>query len=184
MSHGVATQEIEACLLSASEDTQGPISNSMSENANTLVRDSSFPHAPVHSTPQSKRSQPMPMDVHIHDASLSAVDTSPITASVTSTTLDSRVQSQPLRTNLASVSGKEVQQPLSHPGVQSLDQSGSGHQACSVAEDDTTSCETAAMIIANLRGYDDAEEARAELGCTSDMDCNVKNLAVFSAMDR
>jgi hypothetical protein len=51
-------------------------------------------------------------------------------------------------------------------------------------EDDATSCETAASIIANMRGLDDAEEARAELGCFSSINCTVKNMTIFRVMDR
>ncbi|KAL8712733.1 MAG: hypothetical protein Q9220_002941 [cf. Caloplaca sp. 1 TL-2023] len=49
--------------------------------------------------------------------------------------------------------------------------------------DDTTDCETAARIIANMRGCDDMEGVRAELGCSSDASCTVKNTTVFSAMN-
>ena len=59
-----------------------------------------------------------------------------------------------------------------------------GGQAPTESQVDATSCETAAWIIANLRGHNDAEEVRAELGCSSHADCSVKNIAVFDAMDR
>jgi hypothetical protein len=50
-------------------------------------------------------------------------------------------------------------------------------------DDATTSCETAAWIIANMRGHGRLEEVRAELGCPSSKDCKVENLAIFEAMD-
>ena len=50
--------------------------------------------------------------------------------------------------------------------------------------DDTTSCEIAASIIASMRGHVDAEEARAELGCSSSLSCMVKNTTIFQRMDR
>ena len=50
--------------------------------------------------------------------------------------------------------------------------------------EDATFCETAAMIIASLRGHDDAEEVRAELGCCSGAECKIENMAIFHAMDR
>lgn len=50
--------------------------------------------------------------------------------------------------------------------------------------DDATPCETAASIIASMRGHGDAEEARAELGCSSSLDCTVENMTIFRIMDR
>ena len=50
--------------------------------------------------------------------------------------------------------------------------------------DDTTSCEIAASIIASMHGHVDAEEARAELGCSSNVSCMVKNTTIFQSMDR
>lgn len=74
----------------------------------------------------------------------------------------------------------------SNPGPRPLDVEHNEHggQAPAEIQDDATSCETAAWIIANLRGHDDAEEVRVELGCPSHADCTVKNTAVFDAMDR
>ena len=57
--------------------------------------------------------------------------------------------------------------------------------------DDSTSCETAAWIIARMRGqtFDDGgleAEIQTELGCRSDdkARCSVKNAVVFGVMDR
>ena len=50
--------------------------------------------------------------------------------------------------------------------------------------DDTTSCEIAASIIASMRGHVDAEEARAELGCSSNLSCMIKNTTIFQRMDQ
>ncbi|KAL8716848.1 MAG: hypothetical protein Q9225_005851 [Loekoesia sp. 1 TL-2023] len=61
---------------------------------------------------------------------------------------------------------------------------GSGRKAQVGKMDDATSCETAAWIIASLRGHDNAEEVRAELGCSSNEDCTVENMKIFNAMDR
>lgn len=59
----------------------------------------------------------------------------------------------------------------------------SGRKAQAEKRDDATSCETAARIIASLRGHDNAEEVRAELGCSSNEDCTVGNVTIFDAMD-
>lgn len=50
--------------------------------------------------------------------------------------------------------------------------------------DDGTSCETAARIIASMRGHNNAEDAWAELGCSSNLDCTVKNMTIFRVMDQ
>lgn len=47
-----------------------------------------------------------------------------------------------------------------------------------------TSCETAARIITMMRGYSDTQDARAELGCSSESNCMVKNMAIFEILDR
>lgn len=52
----------------------------------------------------------------------------------------------------------------------------------SMNTDDLTSCETAANIIASMRGQDRAE-VRAELGCRTDKPCMVDNLTIFRVMD-
>lgn len=77
-----------------------------------------------------------------------------------------------------------IQTPPPKAGAQDAEQGKSGRQARAEDRDDATSCETAAWIIASLRGHDNAEEVRAELGCSSNADCTVKNLTVFHAMDR
>ena len=45
------------------------------------------------------------------------------------------------------------------------------------------SCETAATIIAEMRGDGDRNRIRASLGCHGDTDCNVKNTLVLELMD-
>lgn len=50
--------------------------------------------------------------------------------------------------------------------------------------DDKTSCEEAASIIASMRGLEDPEAIRAELGCSPGLSCKVGNMAIFQAMDR
>jgi hypothetical protein len=44
------------------------------------------------------------------------------------------------------------------------------------------SCETAANIIAGMRGNGDKIRARRELGCDGEMQCNVKNIMVLQAL--
>ena len=46
-----------------------------------------------------------------------------------------------------------------------------------------TSCETAAWMIANLRGLDNTDAVRAELGCSDKTYCTVNNLEVFNQLD-
>jgi hypothetical protein len=45
------------------------------------------------------------------------------------------------------------------------------------------SCETAATIIAEMRGDGDKHRIRASLGCRDQEDCNVKNSIVLELMD-
>jgi hypothetical protein len=45
------------------------------------------------------------------------------------------------------------------------------------------SCETAATIIAEMRGDGDRHRIRASLGCHGDQECNVKNSVVLELMD-
>jgi hypothetical protein len=47
-----------------------------------------------------------------------------------------------------------------------------------------TSCESAARIIASLRGYSDTHELRSELGCGAEANCMVKNLSLFEMLDK
>ncbi|KAI1934775.1 hypothetical protein LOZ66_005630 [Ophidiomyces ophidiicola] len=47
-----------------------------------------------------------------------------------------------------------------------------------------TPCETAAGIITRMRGDPDLQNARAELGCSSESTCMVRNLAIFDLLDR
>lgn len=46
-----------------------------------------------------------------------------------------------------------------------------------------TSCESAARIIASLRGCSDTHELRSELGCGAEANCMVKNLSLFEMLD-
>jgi hypothetical protein len=46
------------------------------------------------------------------------------------------------------------------------------------------SCETAATIIAEMRGDGDRESVRASLGCIDQGDCNIKNSTVLQIMDQ
>jgi hypothetical protein len=50
----------------------------------------------------------------------------------------------------------------------------------SVAE---TSCDTAATILAQMRGDGDSEFARTMLGCQGTADCSVKNTTLFQVLD-
>jgi len=50
-------------------------------------------------------------------------------------------------------------------------------------KDNTTPCEAAANIIANMRGHNNTEAARAELGCVPGSSCVVENMAIFRALD-
>ncbi|KJF60433.1 uncharacterized protein CIMG_12404 [Coccidioides immitis RS] len=59
-------------------------------------------------------------------------------------------------------------------------------QQC-VGELDTgqvTSCETAARIITMMRGHLDPQDARVELGCSTETSCMVKNMTIFDLLDR
>lgn len=47
-----------------------------------------------------------------------------------------------------------------------------------------TSCESAARIIASLRGYSDTHDLRSELGCGAEAYCMVKNLSLFEMLDK
>ena len=97
-----------------------------------------------------------------------------------STTQSSSCQASPL----FALNPSTIQRPPPEAGPQEVQQDEPGRQAPAENQDDATSCETAAWIIANSRGHDDAEVVRAELGCPSNADCTVKNSAVFHAMDR
>ncbi|KAH8661987.1 hypothetical protein BX600DRAFT_465248 [Xylariales sp. PMI_506] len=46
-----------------------------------------------------------------------------------------------------------------------------------------TSCETAAAILANLRGTADVTEARATLGCENSRSCSIRNTHLFQLMN-
>ena len=50
--------------------------------------------------------------------------------------------------------------------------------------DDESTCEAAANIIASMRGHGDTEKVLAELGCTSNQSCAVKNITIFELIDR
>ena len=52
------------------------------------------------------------------------------------------------------------------------------------ASADETSCENAARIIASMRGHEDSQALRPELGCTETNTCMVKNMIVFQLADR
>lgn len=47
-----------------------------------------------------------------------------------------------------------------------------------------TSCESAARIIASLRGIGDTHDLRSELGCGTEANCMVKNLSLFEMLDK
>jgi len=57
-------------------------------------------------------------------------------------------------------------------------------QCSHAGKDNTKPCEEAAGIIANMRGHNNTEAARAELGCVSGSSCVVKNITIFQALDR
>lgn len=46
-----------------------------------------------------------------------------------------------------------------------------------------TSCETAAGILAGLRGHDDSAQVRAAMGCVGTSECLVRNTRLFQLMD-
>ena len=50
--------------------------------------------------------------------------------------------------------------------------------------DDESTCEAAASIIASMRGHGDTEKVLAELGCSSNQSCAVKNTTIFELLDR
>ncbi|PGH11143.1 hypothetical protein AJ80_07245 [Polytolypa hystricis UAMH7299] len=58
-----------------------------------------------------------------------------------------------------------------------------GNVSRGLESDDATSCNEAASIIASMRGHNDAQAVRAELGCAPDIDCKVKNMVIFHALD-
>lgn len=49
---------------------------------------------------------------------------------------------------------------------------------------DKTLCDNAARIIASMRGHDDSEAVRSELGCSFDDICVVKNVTIFQLVDQ
>lgn len=48
----------------------------------------------------------------------------------------------------------------------------------------STSCESAARIVASMRYYSDIGDVRSELGCSSEANCMVKNMSVFDVLDK
>lgn len=50
--------------------------------------------------------------------------------------------------------------------------------------DDESTCEAAANIIASMRGHGDTEKVLAELGCSPNQSCTVKNITIFELLDR
>ena len=93
-------------------------------------------------------------------------------------------QSSRLLSSPVAIQSSTFQQSPSEARPLDVEHNEDAGQAPGESQDDATSCETAAWIIANLRGHHDAEGVRAELGCSSHTDCTVKNTAVFDAMDR
>lgn len=71
--------------------------------------------------------------------------------------------------------------PADIPGIAPTPQGFNGDQR---EKGHFTSCESAARIIAGLRGYSDTHEVRSELGCGADADCMVKNLNLFEMFDK
>lgn len=67
-------------------------------------------------------------------------------------------------------------------GLKCFDSPGLGNRSQNT--DDATSCEIAVGIIVGMRGHDDTEDVRAELGCSSSLDCTVGNVTIFQVMDR
>lgn len=57
------------------------------------------------------------------------------------------------------------------------------HSTTSASSGLEISCETAAKIIAEMRGDGDRESVRASLGCSGLEDCNIKNTTVLQIMD-
>lgn len=49
--------------------------------------------------------------------------------------------------------------------------------------DDESTCEAAANIIASMRGHGDTETVMAELGCSSNRSCTVKNMTIFELLE-
>jgi hypothetical protein len=52
-----------------------------------------------------------------------------------------------------------------------------------VKRDDETSCEDAARIIASMRGHEQPEMVRPELGCNATGSCMVKNITILQMVD-
>ena len=48
---------------------------------------------------------------------------------------------------------------------------------------DFTPCEEAAHIIASMRGHEDADSVKTELGCSSSQKCSIKNMTIFQLGD-
>lgn len=182
--HGVTSTEIEVNVHGIIGDTSGASSTLRSSIATTFTpHDLVFPGAarsgPAH---EKKALVWAPLEPRCHPT-LSAANPGNSNASTLPTTPDPTTQSpscQPCSNS--AFSPPTLQRPPPEAGAQDVGQDESNRQAPTGS--DATSCETAAWIIANLRGLDDAEDVRAELGCPSTADCTVKNLAVFHAMDR
>lgn len=77
--------------------------------------------------------------------------------------------------------GASTNLPVDIPGNKpAFDQFNGDHQE----KGHFTSCESAAKIIAGLRGYSDSHDLRSELGCGGEADCMVKNLNLFEMFDK
>ena len=177
VSHGVAAPQIETCVQAASEGIGGPILTPRADSTKITTLPSSQNQkdhvklSPI--THQYGSQNPASVDPNTMDLSAPLANPNPT------------VPSHLLRASPSlSLSEVNSQQPAPEPKAELSGQTEPAKQTSMIDEDDATSCETAAWIIANLRGHDNADEVRAELGCTSNVECNVKNVTVFDAMDR
>ncbi|CAI9635412.1 unnamed protein product [Alternaria burnsii] len=76
--------------------------------------------------------------------------------------------------------------PVSRPPIVAIPAASSpGYMASPQSLDSglLISCETAASIIAEMRGDGDTQRIRASLGCHGDKECTVKNTLVLELMD-
>ena len=182
--HGVTSTEIEANVPGMTGDTRGTSSTLRPLTATTLtLHDLLFPEA-AKDVPAEERKALVwtPSEPRCHPA-LSAANPGNSNVPILPAISEPTTQSPSCQSSPFSVfSPSTLQRPPPEAGAQDVEKDGSDRQA--PAGSDTTSCVTAAWIIANLRGHDNTEDVLAELECPSNVDCTVKNVAVFHAMDR
>lgn len=180
---GVTSTEIEAYLQGTSDAPRSTSSASLSSAVTALT----FRHhllpgtAEYFPAPERKAlvgAQSEPCSCPTLSVATSDSPNTPLSPAIS----DPASQSPQSKLPHPSASGQSPVQPPSLEGGVKFNES--SRKAEAGKRDDVTSCETAAWIIANLRGHDDAEGVRAELGCSSNEDCTVENTTIFHAMDR